>query len=116
VPDPYCYCRRLLRIEFLEQRLCLLEVEGVEALGEPAVDRRQEVAGIAAAEIAASIKEWGWTTPALVGEDGGRDRFYNLITKWVSPFAPDTLPPFPSCYAGARGRIGVSRIKDAIGK
>jgi hypothetical protein len=21
--------------------------------------------------IAASIKEWGWTTPALVGEDGG---------------------------------------------
>ena len=23
------------------------------------------------AAIAASIKEWGWTTPALVGEDGG---------------------------------------------
>src|SRR6202045_1237925 len=21
--------------------------------------------------VAASIKEWGWTTPALVGEDGG---------------------------------------------
>jgi hypothetical protein len=25
----------------------------------------------AVAAIAASIKEWGWTTPALVGEDGG---------------------------------------------
>src|SRR5580693_5060090 len=23
------------------------------------------------AAIAASIREWGWTTPALVGEDGG---------------------------------------------
>ena len=23
------------------------------------------------AAIAASIKEWGWTTPTLVGEDGG---------------------------------------------
>src|SRR6202035_2745908 len=23
------------------------------------------------AAIAASIKEWGWTTPALVGDDGG---------------------------------------------
>ena len=23
------------------------------------------------AAVAASIKEWGWTTPALVGEDGG---------------------------------------------
>ena len=23
------------------------------------------------AAIAASIKEWGWTSPALVGEDGG---------------------------------------------
>ena len=26
------------------------------------------------AAIAASIKEWGWTTPALVGEDGIRCR------------------------------------------
>src|SRR6202043_3074699 len=31
-------------------------------------ERRRE---IQVAAIAASIKEWGWTTPALVGEDGG---------------------------------------------
>jgi ParB-like nuclease domain len=30
--------------------------------------RRQ---GAQVAAIAASIKEWGWTSPALVGEDGG---------------------------------------------
>ena len=30
-----------------------------------------EVARRHAAAIAASIKEWGWTSPALVGEDGG---------------------------------------------
>jgi hypothetical protein len=29
------------------------------------------VVALTRAAIAASIKEWGWTTPALVGEDGG---------------------------------------------
>jgi hypothetical protein len=31
--------------QLVEQRLCLFEVGGLEALGEPAVDRREEVAG-----------------------------------------------------------------------
>src|ERR1700720_793522 len=34
--------------EFVEQRLCIFEVGGVEAFGEPAVDRREEVAGFGA--------------------------------------------------------------------
>jgi ParB-like chromosome segregation protein Spo0J len=36
---------------------------------DPAADVHHTDAQVAA--IAASIKEWGWTTPALVGEDGG---------------------------------------------
>ena len=31
--------------QLIEQRLCLLQVGGVEALGEPAVDRREEITG-----------------------------------------------------------------------
>jgi hypothetical protein len=36
------------------------------------------------AAIAASIREWGWTTPALVGEDGGliagpASEFWNFV-------------------------------------
>ena len=34
-----------LRIERVEQRLCPFEVLCVEAFGEPAVDRREKVAG-----------------------------------------------------------------------
>src|SRR5580704_15493327 len=33
--------------------------------------RPLRVAATIMASVAASIKEWGWTTPALVGEDGG---------------------------------------------
>jgi hypothetical protein len=32
---------------------------------------RSQTTDAQVAAIAASIKEWGWTTPALVGEDGG---------------------------------------------
>ena len=35
--------------QFVEQRFCLFEVGGVEAFGEPAVDRREKVAGFGAA-------------------------------------------------------------------
>jgi hypothetical protein len=31
--------------QFVEQRLCLFQIDGVEALGEPAVDRRQQIDG-----------------------------------------------------------------------
>jgi hypothetical protein len=31
--------------QFAEQRLCVLQIGGVEAFGEPAVDRREKVAG-----------------------------------------------------------------------
>ena len=34
------------------------------------------------AAIAASIKEWGWTTPALVGEDGGLPRLLGLAVRF----------------------------------
>ena len=46
------------------------------------------------AAIAASIKEWGWTTPALVGEDGG------LIAS-----------PLPRRARAARARGDAWRIK-----
>jgi hypothetical protein len=37
------------------------------------------------AAIAASIKEWGWTTPALVGEDGGLIAGHARIRSSPSP-------------------------------
>ena len=42
--------------QLIEQRLCLLQVQRVEAFGEPAVDRGEEVAGFGAATLAISRK------------------------------------------------------------
>jgi hypothetical protein len=39
--------------QFVEQRLCLFEIGRVEAFGEPAVDRREEVSGFGAAALVA---------------------------------------------------------------
>ncbi|HWX75867.1 MAG TPA: hypothetical protein VNY32_00235, partial [Candidatus Acidoferrales bacterium] len=39
------------------------------------------------AAIAASIKEWGWTTPALVGEDGA-DRIGGLANLLLGSTKP----------------------------
>ena len=39
-------------LEFLQQRLSLLEVGRVEALGEPAIDLRQQLAGLSALALA----------------------------------------------------------------
>src|ERR1700737_465975 len=41
-------------LEFVEQRFCLFEIGGVEAFGEPAVDRREQVAGFGAAALVAA--------------------------------------------------------------
>jgi len=38
-------------LQIVEQRLCLFEIGGGEALGEPAVDRREQVAGGGAATL-----------------------------------------------------------------
>ena len=38
---------------------------------DPVCQKCTDPHGCQVAAIAASIKEWGWTTPALVGEDGG---------------------------------------------
>ena len=38
---------------------------------DPVCEERAHPHGAQVAAIAASIKEWGWTSPALVGEDGG---------------------------------------------
>ena len=46
--------------QFVEQRLCLFEIGRVEAFGEPAVDRREEIAGFGA--------------PALVAPEPGEAR------------------------------------------
>jgi hypothetical protein len=35
-------CTPILSLQFVEQRLGLLEISGIKALGEPAVDRREE--------------------------------------------------------------------------
>jgi hypothetical protein len=52
-PDsPLCGNRRLG--QFVEQRLGVLEVGGVEALGEPAVDRREQITGFGAAILVAA--------------------------------------------------------------
>ena len=39
--------------QFVEQRLCLFQIGGVEALGEPAVDRGEEIAGFGAPALLA---------------------------------------------------------------
>jgi len=36
---------RRLAAQFVEERFCLLEIGGIEAFGEPAIDRREKVAG-----------------------------------------------------------------------
>src|SRR5580704_7442978 len=43
------------------------------------------------AAIAASIKEWGWTTPALVGEDGGLIAGHARIPRGNQPGHTDRL-------------------------
>ena len=56
VPTTDLRCQRgrtRLRVESFEQRLCLFEVGGGEALGEPAVDWREQVAGCGAAILVA---------------------------------------------------------------
>src|ERR1700730_480895 len=40
--------------QFVMQRLCLFQVDGVEAFGEPAVDRREKIAGFGAAALVAA--------------------------------------------------------------
>jgi hypothetical protein len=40
--------------QLIEQRLCFVEIGGVEALGEPAVDRREKVAGFGVAALVAA--------------------------------------------------------------
>jgi len=42
--------------------------------------------------IAASIKEWGWTTPALVGEDGGLIAGHARILAAPSPVSARARP------------------------
>src|SRR5215831_12506743 len=46
--------RSRLRIERLEQRLCVLQIGRVETFGKPAVDRCQQVAGFGAAALVAA--------------------------------------------------------------
>jgi len=43
-----------LRTQFVEQRLCVFEVGGIEAFGEPAVDRREQVVRFGAATLVAA--------------------------------------------------------------
>src|SRR6516162_5633559 len=43
-----------LCIELVEQRLCLFEIGGVEAFGEPAVDRCEQIASFAVAALVAA--------------------------------------------------------------
>jgi hypothetical protein len=81
------------------------------------------------AAIAASIKEWGWTTPALVGEDGGLIAGHARVLAarqlgiaeipvmvaagWSERQDPLGCPGcqhFPSPHAGARAkRLGKSK-------
>ena len=43
-----------LRTQFVEQRLCVFEVGGIEAFGEPAVDGREQIAGCGTAALVAA--------------------------------------------------------------
>ena len=40
-----------LCIELVQQRLCVFEVGRIKALGEPAVDRREDIAGLGLAAL-----------------------------------------------------------------
>src|SRR5690348_6343828 len=57
--------RSLLCPQLLQQRLRLLEVRRIEALGEPAIERREQVAGFGALALVAPE----------AGEAGGRAKF-----------------------------------------
>src|SRR5580704_4966835 len=59
------------------------------------------------AAIAASIKEWGWTTPALVGEDGG------LIAGHARVLAARQLgiAEIPVMVAAGRLRLELGELK-----
>src|SRR5215472_6130535 len=48
------FCWRAASRQFVEQRLCLFEILCVEAFGEPAVNRRQKIAGLSAATVVAA--------------------------------------------------------------
>src|SRR5262249_4247170 len=71
----WCPCRRIVEStwersfaqresavsrEPVEQRLCLFQVGGVEAFGEPAVDRREKIAGFGAAALVAAEPGEAW--------------------------------------------------------
>ena len=63
--------------QLIEQRLGLLEVGGVKALGEPAVDRGQQLAGLGSLALAAATGgsgSWRPAAPATSPAGGGRCR------------------------------------------
>src|SRR5438477_3920450 len=52
-PD-FWSCWRTGSRQFVQQRLCLFQIGGVETFGEPTVDRREEVAGFGVAALVAA--------------------------------------------------------------
>jgi hypothetical protein len=48
-------------LEFVEQRLCFFQVGCIEAFGEPAIDRREQVAGFGAAALVAAQPAEAWS-------------------------------------------------------
>ena len=84
-----------LSLQLLQQCLGLLQVGGVKALGEPAVDRRQQLAGFGPLALLlpqASSGSWRPAAPATSPAGGGRRR---------GP-AGNRLPPPPAASAGCR--------------
>jgi hypothetical protein len=66
--------RRRLRVERREQSLCFLKIGGLEALGKPAIDRREKVAGFGAA--------------ALVEAEPGEARLCQVSAERLKNFLP----------------------------
>src|SRR3954462_3093478 len=62
------------------------------------------------AQIAGSIREWGWTTPVLVDEEGGMIAGHGRVTaggRWAEQPCPGTRPS--SAVAFAPGRCPLRR-------
>ena len=94
----------MLSPEFLQQRLGLLQVGRVKALGEPAIDRCQQLVGFGPLALLlpqASSGSWPPAAPTIWPAGGGQ---------WRGP-AGNRLPPAPAGTQTAAAELALEPIQ-----